>query len=73
MGGWNTWVSCRDGDLLRAGVRVRGCSILGSRPLMSSQRLEHLCRGRDPRLGTAAIHARLRRIYIAAKLWYMVM
>lgn len=29
MGDWNVWVSCRDGDLLTSGVRVRGCFILG--------------------------------------------
>lgn len=39
---------------------------------MGSQSLEPLCRSRDPRLRTTAIHAGLRRIHIAAKLWYMV-
>lgn len=39
---------------------------------MGSQSLEPLCRGRDPRLRTTAIHAGLRRIHIAAMLRYMV-
>lgn len=46
---------------------------LRSRPLMSSQSREHLCRSRDPRLRTTASHASPRRIHIAARLRYTAM